>query len=230
MSFNVDVQRRYEKAELVAGIGDPRLNRFCIMSFVAFMAGEYFGDRPRTASQIIRKFVIPLNDRVDSATRQRLKPFAPRIIGTNDGRDGERADLIYRTVIDEILPAAVADTAAVPECAAGKRHAPDEMKPTVRASGGALPARIRRNVEHMLDARERGRHDVLAKEAGHMFATLSETVAQQHRRTWYLNQAIALLDRLCEVGAAERIGEGDAAPVRPNATARVARVSAMAKP
>ena len=204
MSFNLDVQRRYDGVELVAGIGDPALNRFCIMSFVAFMAGEYFGDRPRTASQIIRKFVIPLNDRVDAITRQCLKPFAPRIIGTNDGHDAERADLIYHTVIDEILPAAFGDVADGVGGVVGPPPTVGREAASIRPCVAGLPARVRRNVEHMLDAREAGRHDVLAKEAGHMFATLAEIAPQQQRRTWYLNRSIALLDQLCEVGAAER--------------------------
>lgn len=210
MSFNVDVQRRYDGVELVAGIGDPALHKFCIMSFVAFMAGEYFGDRPRTASQIIRKFVIPLNDRVDPATRQCLKPFAPRIIGTNDGRDAERANIIYQAVINEVLPAALDDAAGGVGSVSRRRHTPGEEAASVRSAVAALPARVRRNVEHMLDAREAGRHDVLAKEAGHMFATLAEIVPQQQRRAWYLNRAIALLDQLCEVGAAERAANGTA--------------------
>jgi hypothetical protein len=198
------VQRRYDGVELVAGIGDPRLNRFCIMSFVAFMAGEYFGDRPKTASQIIRKFVIPLNDRVDPATRQRLKPFAPRIIGTNDGHDDDRAALIWQTVVHEILPVALDDGASGAQNLAQARHCLGESAASIPSAVGGLPARIRRNIEHMLEAREHGRYDVLAKEAGHMLVTLAETVQQEERRTWYLNQAIALLDRLCEVGAAGR--------------------------
>jgi hypothetical protein len=204
MSFDVDVQRRYDGVELVAGIGDPRLNRFCIMSFVAFMAGEYFGDRPKTASQIIRKFVIPLNDRVDPATRQRLKPFAPRIIGTNDEHEDDRAALIWQTVIREILPVALDDTAGGSPNIATNRHDLGESAVSVRCAAGELPVRVRRNIEHMLEAQEHGRYGVLAKEAGHMLATLAETVRQEGRRTWYLNQAITLLDRLCEISTAER--------------------------
>ncbi|MGZ8409512.1 MAG: hypothetical protein ACXWVS_06250 [Hyphomicrobium sp.] len=204
MSLDIDVQRRYDGVELVTGIGDPGLNRFCIMSFVAFMAGEYFGDRPKTASQIIRKFVIPLNDRVDPATRQRLKPFAPRIIATNDGHDDDRAALIWQTITREILPAALDDAAAGSQGIAWDRHSLGESAASVRLATLGLPARVRRNIEHMLEARERGCHDVLAKEAGHMLATLAETSRQEERRTWYFNQAIALLDRLCEVGVAER--------------------------
>jgi hypothetical protein len=211
MSFDVDVQRRYDGVELVAGIGDPTLNKFCIMSFVAFMAGEYFGDRPRTASQIIRKFVIPLNDRVDAATRQRLKPFAPRIIGTNDGRDAERASIIYQTVINEVLPVALEDAGGGPGSASRQRHTLGKEAASIRDAVSGLPARVGRNVAHILDASAASRHDVLAKEAGHMFATLAEAVPHLQQRTWYLNRAIALLDQLCEVGAGEQPATGTTA-------------------
>lgn len=210
MSIDIDVQRRYDRVELIAGIGDPALNRFCIMSFVAFMAGEYFGDRPKTASPIIRKFVIPLNDRVDAETRQRLKPFAPRIIGTNDGHDPERADIIYCRLIDIVLPAAVEDASGAGGGASCPQPSVGEAAGPLPFAGDRLPARVRRNVEHLLAARQAGRNDVLAKEAGHMLATLAEN--SLHRREWYLNQAIALLDRLCEVGAAQRAAAHEGRP------------------
>ncbi len=202
MSTDLNVQRRYDGVELIAGIGDPALNRFCIMSFVAFMAGEYFGDRPKTASPVIRKFVIPLNDRVDAATRQRLKPFAPRIIGTNDGHDPERTEIIYQTIIDAVLPVAVEDASrtGVDRSPRHDRRSGAPISPSVPVD--RLPARVRRNLEHMLAARRSGHNDILAKEAGHMLVTLAENSSQ--RRTWYLNKAIALLDRLCDVGAERR--------------------------
>lgn len=207
MSIDLNIQRRYDGVELIAGIGDPALNRFCIMSFVAFMAGEYFGDRPKTASRIIRKFVIPLNDRVDAATRQRLKPFAPRIIGTNDGHDSERADIIYQTIIDTVLPAAVEDQSGDSgRDARSPHHSRSEAVGSISFAVDGLPARVRRNIEHLQAARQSGRNDVLAKEAGHLLVTLAEN--SPNRQTWYLNEAISLLDRLCEVGADQRAASG----------------------
>lgn len=214
MPLDLKMQRLYDRAELVAGIGDPQLNRFCVMSFVAFMAGEWFGDRPKTASPVIRKFVIPLNDRVDAKTRQRLKPFAPRIIGTNDGEDSARADLIFRTIVAKVVPAALADLSERHDTnpaatGAAVAPSPDLAPAEIRLAAARLPQRVRRNLDHILEARAAGRFDVLAKEAGHLIATLAEGAGDAARRTWYLNTALDLLDRLCDIRVREPIPAGD---------------------
>jgi len=91
MSVNLEAERLYDQVELVRGTGSRNRGQLCIMSFVAYLAGERHTDHPRTASPFIRKFAIPLNDGVPTALCQDLKPFAPRIIGTNDGHDLKRA-------------------------------------------------------------------------------------------------------------------------------------------
>lgn len=118
MLTELQLQRLYDRVELVPGVGDPRRGQLCIMSFVAFLAGEGHGDMPRTASPLIREFAIPVNDRVDAPTRQRLKPLAPRIIGTADGRDEERSELLYRAIMDEVVP----EVLSRQEGQAGLRH------------------------------------------------------------------------------------------------------------
>ncbi len=197
MSVNLDVQRLYDRVELVAGIGDPNLDRFCVMSFVAFLAGEWFGDRPKTASQVIRKLVIPLNDRMRDDERQRLKPFAPRIIGTNDGHDADRAEVVFAAVMGEILPKALREHGAPGDVALMTAA---ELARAVLC----LDRRARMNVEHVLAARRDRRLDVLAKESGHLIATLADTAPSEARRSWYVAEAIGLLDRLCDVGADHR--------------------------
>lgn len=204
MSLDLQRQRLFDRAHFVAGVGDPRLDRFCVMSFVAFIAGEWFGDRPKTASPVIRKLVIPLNDRFDTATRQRLKPFAPRIIGTNDGRDPERAALIYETIVAKVLPAAAADLC-------GREPAPADAGAPLRVAA-PLPSRLRRHVDYIVTARGEGRFDVLAKEAGHFLAGVAETVSDHSRRAWYHAVALDLVDLLCDVGAETRPASGS--PVR----------------
>jgi hypothetical protein len=57
------------------------------MSFVACLAGEKESDAPRCASPVIRAFAILINEQMPREVRQRLKPFAPRIVGTKDGLD-----------------------------------------------------------------------------------------------------------------------------------------------
>lgn len=191
MSVEVAFQRLYDRVELITGVGDARLGKVCIMSFVSLLAGEAFGDRPKTASQVIRKFAIPVNDRMDTRERQRLKPFAPRIVGTNDGRDDTRAALLYRAVVEEVLPAA-------------------GLGPTGPADTPAVARRIGEraalNLWHIHTAWAEGRHDVLAKECGHLLASLSEREKDPRAQAWFWNKAIELLDRLCDVGPQARGG------------------------
>lgn len=98
---------------LVRGAGNPRRGQFCIMSFVALLAGERHNDHPQAASPLIRQFAVIVNDALPAALRQRLKPFAPRILGTNDGMDRCRADALLAFARDELLPRLNADIAGL---------------------------------------------------------------------------------------------------------------------
>src|SRR4051812_3536402 len=104
----MNVDRRLERlcdcVTLVHGLGDRSRARLCIMSLVASLAGEAHSDRPTSASPLIRSFGMPLNDIMPHGVRQRLKPFAPRILGTNDGCDRPRAEVLRRALAGEILP------------------------------------------------------------------------------------------------------------------------------
>ncbi len=66
------VERELTGATLVAGVGDPRENAFCLMSLVAHLAGEPHSDRPDAASPLIRDFAVVINDALPHARRQRL--------------------------------------------------------------------------------------------------------------------------------------------------------------
>ena len=96
------LERIYEGIDLVGCIGNPTARTMCIMSFVACLAGEGRTDAPMTASPVIRDFAIIVNDRMPPEVRRRLKPFAPRIIGTNDGLDEIRAQVLRRALAEEI--------------------------------------------------------------------------------------------------------------------------------
>jgi len=95
--------------ELVPGAGNRFAGQFCIMSLVALLAGEPHSDAPATASRLIRSFALTLNDSLPTLERQRLKLFAPRIVGTNDGQDECRLSLMRRVLAEEILPRLVDD-------------------------------------------------------------------------------------------------------------------------
>jgi hypothetical protein len=95
--------------ELVPGAGNRFAGQFCIMSLVALLAGEPHSDAPATASRLIRSFALTLNDSLPTLERQRLKLFAPRIVGTNDGQDECRLSSMRRVLAEEILPRLVDD-------------------------------------------------------------------------------------------------------------------------
>jgi hypothetical protein len=70
-----------------AGPGDGR----CAMEWVSHLAGEAHCDEPACVSPVLRAMCIALNDGLEHAPRQRLRPYLTRTIGTaQDGLDGQR--------------------------------------------------------------------------------------------------------------------------------------------
>jgi hypothetical protein len=64
----------------------------CAMEWVAYIANEPHSDQPVCVSPVLRAFGISWNDSLDDETRQKLRPYLARMIGTaGDGRDEERA-------------------------------------------------------------------------------------------------------------------------------------------
>jgi hypothetical protein len=188
-SIDTRVERLYQQIELVRGSGDPSRGRLCIMSFVAFLAGERHSDAPATASPVIRNFAIVVNDEMPAHLRQRLKPFAPRILGTNDGLDRQRLDILRRAAAEELLPLSGAP------------------RPAAQAAAGAglmawLRARLLPQMEATLIADTVATSEVeLAASAAKLIALAARrapTPAEQER-CW--GKAVELLDRLCDVGA-----------------------------
>src|SRR5215210_7648303 len=101
--LRLEQQRVLDRFELVSGIGEPDRGTACVMSLVAHLAGEGHTDRPRCASPLIRDFAIPINDHMPREARQRLKPFVPRLIGTGDGLDRARAEVLRRVLAEAVL-------------------------------------------------------------------------------------------------------------------------------
>ena len=202
MDLDPGLQRAFDRVELVSGsIGDPGDGRMCIMSLVAFLAGELHSDSPGCASPLIQTFAVLVNDHMPRAARQRLKPFAPRIIGTADGFDQVRTDILRHALAEGILPEAprqgLADAAS--------------------ANGGGfaqlrrLWRRLRGDERQRLLRRALGRDDGgidLARETARLIARSARRApcAREQERRW--DAAIGLLDRLCDVGAPARRGPG----------------------
>lgn len=199
MTTNTRMENLYQQITLVRGAGDRSHGKLCIMSFVAFLAGEGHSDDPATASAVIRRFAITINDEMPDHFRQRLKPFAPRIIGTRDGHDRVRADLLIDAVQLELLPQIAADfsdatAARIQASYAGWKHRRPESL-----------AEFRQRVIHMVlcagDIRDTYTCQAVASAVARLIAFCARTAGTSAQREWYWLKAIELLDRLCDVGS-----------------------------
>ena len=57
------------------------------------LAGERFSDSPRCVDPVIAAFLRAFNDRLSHRDRQRLIPYAARVVGTRAGRRRQRERL-----------------------------------------------------------------------------------------------------------------------------------------
>ncbi len=210
MTVLAELERVHERVQLVQGKGQRRKGRLCVMSFVALLAGERHTDAPITASSFIRHFAIELNDAMPEQERQRLKLFAPRIVGTNDGLDAERARLVQRAFLEEIVPRLREDLADnwLPKrlgsdwvaYAAGAAQSPQEFIFQFIADAG-----------RGADARA---HNGTAIIAAKLLALYATSAASADTGAWYWAKGIDLLDRFCDVGTTvpgSRIGPSEIA-------------------
>lgn len=77
----------------------------CAMEVVAWLAGLGHTDAPSCASPVLREFTISLNDNWNTVQRQKLIPFLPRMVGTNDdGQDEARSYLALDWLIRTYTP------------------------------------------------------------------------------------------------------------------------------
>jgi hypothetical protein len=204
MSVNLQAERLYGQVELVQGTGRRYRGQLCIMSFVAYLAGERHSDRPRTASPFIGSFAIQLNDGILPALRQDLKPFAPRIIATNDGHDFERTSVVLQMIMDDVLPRAACDFPG------GRAHAQFELdnEALLGLAAGWGKSRSTESIASCFravrDAQERGECLSVAMTGGRLLVALVQRAPTLAAQRWYWAKALELLDRLCDVGADHR--------------------------
>lgn len=212
MDQDLRLQRALDRVELASGVGDRRQGRMCVMSLAACLAGEDHTDSPDSASRLIGRFAIPINDHMPHEARQRLKVFAPRLLGTNDGRDKERAEVLRRALAEETLPRAALSLlhpGGPPASAAAFRCAVGSAGPL-----GRLWLRLHRNAaerraakllaEFQERSRRPGEEAEAASAAARLFCLWAREAADAREAEWYWNAAIGLLDRLCDVGAEAR--------------------------
>jgi hypothetical protein len=78
----------------------------CAMEWVAFLAGEPHSDQPVCVSDVLKRFCIDFNDALDDESRQKLRPYLARTIGTaGDGQDGRRAFMCLDWIVRTYTPA-----------------------------------------------------------------------------------------------------------------------------
>ncbi len=71
------------RLRLEAGAHDSPDEGVCIVELASILAGERFTDRPICVDEVIAAFLRSWNDRLGHAERQRLVPYADRVVGTN---------------------------------------------------------------------------------------------------------------------------------------------------
>ncbi len=78
----------------------------CAMEWVSYLAGEPHSDEPACVGPVLRAFCIGLNDTFDDTSRQRLRPYLTRTIGTaDDGLDEARSWMAMDWLVRVYAPA-----------------------------------------------------------------------------------------------------------------------------
>jgi hypothetical protein len=63
----------------------------CVMELASMLAGERFSDRPRCVDPVIAAFLRAFNDRLDTRSREALRPYARAVLCTRGDRRVTRA-------------------------------------------------------------------------------------------------------------------------------------------
>jgi hypothetical protein len=99
-------QRMNNPYFLHIGAHDPASGERCAMEWVSWIAGEDHSDSPACVSPILAGFCRSLNDVLPDDTRQRMRPYLARCIGTaGDGLDEQRGYLCLDWIVRTYTPA-----------------------------------------------------------------------------------------------------------------------------
>ncbi|MFT3976599.1 MAG: hypothetical protein QM688_05725 [Sphingomonas bacterium] len=194
MTTSIALERLFNTIELSRGKGRRRDNELCLMSFVALLAGEPHGDEPKTASPFIRNFAVRLNDHLPDDQRQRLKYFAPRILGTRDHCDNQRVELMRAAFENEIVPRLDADGAMRWMSPAVLARVTSFAAEPISATAPKLSLIGRLRYAPDLEYRR------AALAAADLLIFCVHHAPEVEQRDWYRTKMIELLDRICDVG------------------------------
>jgi hypothetical protein len=181
----------------------------CAMEWVSHLAGEPHSDEPACVSRVLRAFCISLNDGLEEAPRQRLRPYLGRTIGTaGDGLDPARAWMAMDWLVRTYTPTWLAH-AGFGDAAARLWSLPEVSR--AQDLGPALEA--------LRFARQRTRSGAAAGSGARLAPRLLAR-ATARESAWATAAAAAW--------AAARVGVGDMAGDRARAAARAAAGDAAA--
>jgi len=226
------VQRLYDSVDLINRVGDRSQRQLCVMSLVALLAGEPHSDRPQCACPVIAAYAVKLNDALDDDVRQRLKPYAPRIIGTRNGHAAERARFLVAAILRDIAPRLFApDTPDTARHAAALQLRPDES-PEVAArrlagalrravADGALTRGRCSDLRYLLRAFGRESPELVASAAAVLLANSARLADHPAQTRWYWDYATSLLDRACDIGPSATRSTADIGQMSQRAAARL---------
>ena len=111
------------------------------------------------------------------------KPFAPRLVGTNDGLDRARTEVLRGALVETILPRASGECKAASPSEPARCAGPFRRL-RIRLLRGNLLRRIGRLLEKAEGGRGRGQEAELASGAGHLLACSApaRSLAKRPRR------------------------------------------------
>lgn len=209
-------QSQFDRYELVTGAGERERRELCVMSFVALLAGERHTDRPATACPVIASYVIKVNDAIDCDTRQDLKPLAMRIMGTNDGRQQDRAWILARECVNDVFArlleeagASGAEVSALPRMPVQFQSSFDysSLMHDLQITGRhhQVPRSCLYDLRYLLRAMERGSHELVASAAAVLLVDCARLRDVPVAENPYWNKAIDMFSRLCDVGEDNRV-------------------------
>ena len=150
----------------------------CAMEFAAYLAGIEHTDQPQCVSPVLRVFMIRWNDDLDDETRQKLRPYISRTIGTaGDGQDRVRAYMALDWLVRVHAPAFL-DVAGLRDEAQQLRALPqimnearaDEALPTIRAAYSTANPAAKSAASSAADYAAKSAADYAAKSAAYSAA------------------------------------------------------------
>ncbi len=114
----MEIELDMDNVQISRGWHDNPEEGISVMELVSLLAGEPFSGAPACVSPVLTEFMERWNNDLDDATRQRLKKYAPLLIGTagqeaaDERREWMAADWLVRTYTTTWLRLAGLDASA----------------------------------------------------------------------------------------------------------------------